>query len=191
MDPIAALELATQAYEQRLAAVGPDQWNLPSACDGWTVKDLADHVVGGNRFAVSMLAGASVEDAFTHAVEGGFDGDPLALTRESAARQLDAFRSPGAPTTTVHHPSGDIDGATFLGFRLGDLVLHGWDLARSVGGDERMDDGLVAIVWDAYANRGDALIEGGGFGAGTSGEVPSSAPLAARLLDLTGRRAAQ
>ena len=56
-------------------------------------------------------------------------------------------------TTTVHHPSGDIDGATFLGFRLGDLVLHGWDLARSVGGDEHMDDELVAIVWDAYANR--------------------------------------
>ena len=188
MDPIAALERATQTYEQRLAAVGPDEWHLPSTCDGWTVRDLADHVVGGNRYAVALLAGASAEDAFVRAVEAGFDTDALTLTRESAARQLDAFRARDSMTTTVHHPSGDIDGATLLGFRVGDLVLHGWDLARSTGGDEHMDDELVAFVWDAYAPRRAALVAGGGFGTGSTGQLASSAPLAARLLDLTGRR---
>lgn len=190
MDPIVALKRASQSYEQCLTRVAPDQWDLVSVCEGWSVKDIADHVVGGNRFAVSMLAGATVEDAFVHALEGGFEGDPIALSRESAANQLDAFQQPGALSAVVHHPSGDIEGATFLGFRLGDLVLHGWDIVQSVGGDGRMDDDLVAIVWEAYAKRGDALIAGGGFGEGASGHVASDASLSSRLLDLTGRQPA-
>ena len=82
---------------------------------------------------------------------------------------------------------GDIDGATFLHFRLGDLLLYGWDLAHSVGGDESMDDELVAIVWDTYRSLG-VLLQSGAFGAGPSGTVDRDAPLAVRLLDLTGRR---
>ena len=59
MELIDALERATEAYEQRLVAVDPRQWGQASACDGWTVKDLADHVLGGNRFAVALLSGAT------------------------------------------------------------------------------------------------------------------------------------
>ena len=186
MEPIDALERATQAYDQRLVAVAPRQWGQPSACDGWTVKDLADHVLGGNRFAVALLSGATAEDAFAYALEGGFDADPVALTRESADAQLEAFARPGALDRTTHHPEGDIDGAAFLRLRIGDLLLHGWDLAHSVGGDQSMDDELVAIVWDTYRSRGD-LLQSGAFGAGPSGAVGSDAPLAIRLLDLTGR----
>ena len=187
MEPIDALERATEAYEQRLVAVDPRQWGQPSACDGWSVKDLADHVLGGNRFAVALLSGATADDAFAYAFEGGFDADAVALTRDSADAQLEVFALPGALDRTVHHPVGDIDGATFLRLRLSDLLLHGWDLALSVGGDESMDDELVAIVWDTYRSLGD-LFQTGAFGAGPSGTLESDAPLAVRLLDLTGRR---
>ena len=186
MEPIDALKRATEAYEQRLVAVDPRRWGQPSACDGWTVKDLADHVLGGNRFAVALLWGATAKDAFAYALEGGFDADPVALTRESADAQLEAFARPGALDATTHHHEGDIDGAAFLRLRIGDLLLHGWDLAHSVGGDQSMDDELVAIVWDTYRSRGDHL-QSGAFGAGPSGAVSSDAPLAIRLLDLTGR----
>ena len=151
------------------------------------MKDPADHVLGGNRFAVALLSGATAKDAFAYAFEGGFDADPVVLTRESADAQLEAFARPGALDRTVHHPVGDIDGAAFLRLRIGDLLLHGWDLAHSVGGDESMDDELVAIVWDTYRSAGD-LLQSGAFGAGPTGTLDSEAPLAVRLLDLTGRR---
>ena len=51
MDSLTLLRRAGDFYDRRLAAVTADQWSMPSICDGWSVKDLADHVLGGNRFA--------------------------------------------------------------------------------------------------------------------------------------------
>jgi uncharacterized protein (TIGR03086 family) len=188
VEPIQALERATDEYRQRLAAVGADQWDQPSVCDKWTVKDLADHVLGGNRLAVGLLAGATAHDAFTEALAPGFDGDPVTRFDESASAQLQAFGRDGALTAVVHHPAGEITGRTFLSFRLGDFLLHGWDLARSTGGDDRLDEELLLDVWQAYEPVIAAGVERGIFGAGPSGEVPADAPLARRVLDLTGRR---
>jgi len=188
VEPIEALDRATAQYRRRLVAVASEQWAQPSACDEWTVKDLADHVLGGNRFAVPLLAGASAEDAFGQAFAGGFDGDPVVQFDESASAQLEAFRRAGALDAVVHHPVGEIDGRTFLGFRLGDLLLHGWDLARSTGGDDELDEELVPDVWRAYQPIAEAAADRGTFGQGPTGSVPEEAPLAVRLLDLTGRR---
>jgi uncharacterized protein (TIGR03086 family) len=131
MDPLVALARATTDYERLLEAVMSDQWAQPSVCDGWSVRDLADHVVGGNRFAVALLAGRSADEALGQALEQPFEGDPVVLQRQSAFSQLEAFRDPGALERMVHHPASEIDGRQFLGFRLGEFVLHGWDLARS------------------------------------------------------------
>jgi uncharacterized protein (TIGR03086 family) len=137
---------------------------------------------------MALLAGQSAADAMWYARELGFDGDPPSLYRASAEAQIDAFRSPGALAQIVHHPAGEIDGRQFLGFRLGDLVLHGWDLARSTGGDDSLDDELLPLVWDTYQPIVGAGVRHGAFGAGPSGDLPDDAPLALRLLDLTGRR---
>ncbi len=188
VEPLEALTRATDGYEQRLAAVRTEQWDQPSACIGWTVKDLADHVLGGNRFAAVLATGATSDEALTHAFAAGFDGDPVASFVESSTAQLDAFKRTGALDATVLHPQGDISGRTFLYFRVGDLLLHGWDLARSTGGDDELDDDLVPDVWRAYQPLFPAATANGAFGDGPSGDVPEDAPLALRLLDITGRR---
>jgi hypothetical protein len=106
----------------------------------------------------------------------------------SVSTQLDAFRAPGALGVVVRHFDGDIDALQFLGFRVGDLLLHGWDLARSCGGDNSFDDDLVRAVWDVYHPTLSGSHAGAGFGGGSTGLVSDDAPFAVRLLDLTGRR---
>jgi uncharacterized protein (TIGR03086 family) len=188
--PLDALTRATAGYRERLigAGAGAGQWDQPSVCEGWTVKDLADHVLGGNRFAVPLLGGASPDEAFAHALAANFDGDPVTEFVESARSQLEAFGRPDALDAIVHHPERDITGRTFLYYRVGDLLLHGWDLARSTAGDDRLDDELVPDVWRVYQPLLGASSESGAFGTGPSGDVRDDAPLALRLLDLTGRR---
>jgi uncharacterized protein (TIGR03086 family) len=188
VEPLDALTRATAGYEQRLAGIGADQWDQPSVCIGWTVKDVADHVLGGNRFAAALAGGASSDDALAQALAASFDGDPLARFGESATSQLDAFRRPGALEAVVHHPEGDISGRTFLYYRVGDLLLHGWDLARSTGGDDQLEEDLVTDVWREYQPLLPAATQNGAFGKGPTGDVPDDAPLALRLLDVTGRR---
>jgi uncharacterized protein (TIGR03086 family) len=188
MEPLALLRRASDFYGRHLVAVTEEQWSMPSICDDWTVKDLADHVLGGNRFALGMLAGLDPAAAFDAALVDGFDGDPVIAYRASVQAQLEAFEAPGALDVVVHHPAGDLGAREFLGFRLGDLLLHGWDLARSTGGDASLDDVLVPFVWEAYEPMLDVANGRGAFGEGPSGLVPSDAALSLRLLDLTGRR---
>ena len=188
MEPLDALARANSGYERRLVAVDAGDWDQPSVCEGWSIRDLVDHVLGGNRFAVALLAGQSADDALAYALQLGFDGDPVVLHRDSAAAQHEAFAAAGALERIVAHPAGELDGRVFLALRLGDLVLHGWDLARSLGADDNLDEELVPAVWAAYQPILGAADEHHAFGGGSSGTVPDDAPLALRLLDLTGRR---
>jgi uncharacterized protein (TIGR03086 family) len=171
-----------------LRRAADDQWSMPSICDDWTVKDLADHVLGGSRFSVGMLAGLDAATTFSAALAAGFDDDPVDAYRESVRDQLDAFAASGALDVVVRHPAGDIGARQFLGFRVGELSLHGWDLARSTGGVDTLDDQLVPVVWAAYQQVLPAADDHSAFGGGPSGEVAPTASLSLRLLDLTGRR---
>jgi uncharacterized protein (TIGR03086 family) len=188
VEPLAALDHSYKGFETRLFAVGEDQWTKPSVCDGWTVRDLVDHVIGGNRFAVGLLAGQTAHEALVDALAPGFDGDPCELVRDSAAAQFDAFSVEGALDSVVQHPAGEISARQFLGFRIGEFLVHGWDLARSTGGDETMEQELIPIVWDAYQPVLGLAAGRRTFGDGPSGTVPDDAPPWLRLLDASGRR---
>ena len=188
MESLSLLRRASDFYRRNLAIITADQWQMHSVSEDWTVKDLADHVLGGNRFAVELLAGLDAEAAFGSALAQGFDNDPLTAYRQSEKAHLDAFEAPGALDLVLRHPVGDISGRQFLGFRIGEFLLHAWDLARSTGGDETLDDKLVAAVWEAYQPILSAADDHRAFGAGPSGTLSKDAPLSLRLLDLTGRR---
>jgi hypothetical protein len=82
----------------------------------------------------------------------------------------------------------DMAGAQLLGFRIGGLTLHAWDLARGVGSDETLDTELVEAVWAQLSPMTPFIAQTGVFGAGPSGETRKDDPLQVRLLDLSGRR---
>jgi hypothetical protein len=77
--------------------------------------------------------------------------------------------------------------AQLLDFRVGDMLLHTWDLARAIRVDETLDPSLVEFVWQSLAPIADGLAASGAFGAGAS-DASADASLQDRLLDLSGRR---
>jgi uncharacterized protein (TIGR03086 family) len=187
-DPIHLLERAGRQFAEVVDRVTPDALDAPSPCEGWTVRDLLAHVAGGERLAAALLAGASREEGLA-AFEGvDLGADPAtAFVREHAA-SLRAFREPGALGRICAHPMGDIPAAMLLGFRITDLTLHAWDLARATGTDETLEPLLVESVWATVSRMAEGLAASGVFGAGPSGTVADDAPLQQRLLDCTGRR---
>jgi uncharacterized protein (TIGR03086 family) len=138
--------------------------------------------------SVRLLNGADAEEAVD-----GLNGDilgadaPAAFASASSA-ECDAFEEPGMMERTVQHPAMDMPGVQLLGFRIGGLTLHAWDLARGCGGDETLDSELVEAVWAQLSPMEPFIAQTGVFGAGPSGKVGQDAPLQVRLLDLTGRR---
>jgi uncharacterized protein (TIGR03086 family) len=187
-DPIGMLARARAEFEQRVRGIRTDQLDDPTPCGGWTVRHVVDHVMAGDIFAARLLDGATIEEA----VEGllGVDlvgTDPLPDFRAGADAVAAAFARAGALDATVHHPAGDISGATFLEFRITDYTGHAWDLARATGQDENLDPELVAQLLAAVTARSETYSQSEHFGGGSTGGHDGS-DLQTQLLDALGRR---
>ncbi len=49
MDTLELYRRAQDGFDAVMAAVEPDQWDAPSMCTEWTVRDVAGHVIWGQR----------------------------------------------------------------------------------------------------------------------------------------------
>ena len=50
------LDVSADGFAAVLSQVADDQWDAPTGNEGRTVRQLVDHVVGGNRMATAILA---------------------------------------------------------------------------------------------------------------------------------------
>jgi hypothetical protein len=82
----------------------------------------------------------------------------------------------------------DMPASQFIWMRVRDTAVHTWDLARSIGADERLDDDLMATIWSQVEPVAPLLAVSGMFGSGASGELTDDASMQARVLDALGRR---
>lgn len=185
MELLEALDAATDEFGRRLMLVAHDGWTRVTPCIGWNIQYLTAHVVGGNRFAVLILGGMCASDAIDDVMSASQLGDDALMAwTTTVAGQREAFRAVTALDRLVDHPLGEITGRAFLEFRIFDVTLHAWDLARSIGADDRLDADLVDVVL-GIMEHGPARM---GFGITALGEIDDTASPQARLLDLSGRR---
>ncbi|MDD2858205.1 MAG: TIGR03086 family metal-binding protein [Candidatus Nanopelagicales bacterium] len=187
MNPTDALVAAEGTFDSPLAGVRPDQWATPTGCEGWSVSDLARHVIGANRMSVALLGGGDRAAGIAAMACTEPDDQLVEAFRASAAAQAAAFAAPGAMGGTVAHPIGDIPAGQLFEFRIIDLAIHGWDLAVATGQSPDIDPALVAFLWERLEPRAGHLASTGVFGSGSTGQVPEDAPLQSRLLDILGR----
>jgi len=150
------------------------------------VHYLVAHVIGGNRFACHVLDGMSAMVAIERVMSSPQLGDDaLGAWATTIAMQAAAFSVNGALERRIDHPPGEISGREFLEFRVFDITLHAWDLARSIGVDERLAPDLVEAVLKIVTSGPPGM----GFGINALGRVASSASAQEKLLDQTGRGA--
>jgi uncharacterized protein (TIGR03086 family) len=184
MELLEALDVAVEAFGSSLERVGEGEWSGPTPCDDWDVRYLVAHVVGGNRFAASVLDGNRAADAMAEVMSRPQLGDePIADLVSSARAQRERFAVEGALARTVDHPWGEVSGQQFLEMRVFDVTLHTWDLGSALGQPVVLDPGLVDRVLRIMADGP----EGMGFGLTPRGGVGPRADARDRLLDATGR----
>jgi uncharacterized protein (TIGR03083 family) len=54
---------ALDGLDQRVRAVGEDQWALVTPCDEWTVRDLVNHVLWVQRWKPLLIGRPNPADA--------------------------------------------------------------------------------------------------------------------------------
>jgi uncharacterized protein (TIGR03086 family) len=176
---------AMAAFGERVHAVGDDQWSRPTPCSEWDVRALVNHLVYENRWAPPLFEGqtiAEIGDRF----EGDLLGDdPRKAWDDSARDAVAAVRGDGALERTVHLSFGDAPGREYVMQLFADTLVHGWDLARAIDADQRMDPGLVDACATWFANVEDAYRAGGAIGPRP--DLPADASPQTRLLAMFGR----
>lgn len=184
MEPFAAFDTATALLRSRLAAVGHAQWALPSSCAGWSVRDLANHVIGTTeRYALLMRGAAPGLLEPTHAYDYVADGALDALDHHAGALRA-LFARPGALARTAAHRAGAVGGEELLGMSLIEQTVHAWDVAVSTGGDTTLDESLCAHVLALWTGSVDRLRHAGFYADPTA---PADDSAQARLLAHAGR----
>ena len=190
METLEALSQSIREFESRLRQVGDDQWDLPTPCTEWNVRQLVNHMLLGTRMSVQLLAGMSQQNVVAQLGDDLIvdSEDPIADFVALAGQMQEGFTGPDGLEGTVDHPMGEIPRTMFVGFRLMDNSVHAWDLARAIGADDELDPDLVSRLWDDIQPMAGGLGELGIFGDSASGDVGEDAPLQTRYLDLLGRR---
>jgi uncharacterized protein (TIGR03086 family) len=168
-------------FAARIAAVPEDRWANPSPCPEWNARDLVRHVVETQGMFLGLVGRklgpvpdvdadpAAAWDAARAVVQADLD-DP-----ERAAAEFDGLMGRSSFEQAVDR---------FLNM---DLVVHGWDLARATGQDERIDPEDIRHVMTVAPTLGDNLR--GPHVCGPEVEVPSGADEQTRMLAFLGRRA--
>jgi uncharacterized protein (TIGR03086 family) len=183
MTPIDQLTAIVPALTELVDGIDPMQLHDPTPCDRFTVHDVLDHMITlGGTFACWFRG----EDAPPIGAPPVYGRVPAPELRAAMEDLLDAVRSPGAMTRTIHAPIGELPGDTFARFVAFDGVVHGWDLATATGRRWRLPDEVVAAV-DGFARSAlaPAMRDGDTFKAAT--EPPAGAGRIDRLAAFSGR----
>ena len=151
--------------------IGDTDWDKPSTCEGWNVRDVVDHanswqVIGGNTLGAEIAEGAdwsSIQPAMAAAL-----ADPSNL--EGKAEGFGGMPKQGV-----------------AGMVIGDLLVHCWDVARSLGLDETLPEDAVTSTLMGLQRMPDEVLRSDKM-FGPAIPVADDASAQDKLLGFVGRQ---
>lgn len=148
-----------------------------------TLRQIVNYHAYDSAWVPDVLAGrtmAEVGDRYE-----GLKTGPDVNYREQSERAIAAARALDDPDRIVHLSYGDFPAREYLKHVTSFRGFRAFDIARWIGADTRLPDGLVQGMWDELAPEIEAWRTMGVFGPAVP--VPEDAPLQDRLLGLAGR----
>lgn len=152
-----AYRQAQDSFDGVLTAVAASgQWDRPSACAGWTVRDVVGHMIWGQELVRHIAAGQE----YTSQVGGRgakhpgslVGEDPLAEWRvaraaSTAALTDEALKRPGPARFVAVHPEATL--GHFLNVMVLEALVHAWDIGYPLGIGVRLPPDLVTASFAA------------------------------------------
>ncbi|MGW7483312.1 TIGR03086 family metal-binding protein [Nonomuraea muscovyensis] len=170
-----------------IAQVGPEHLTRPTPCAAWNLGELLRHLVSENLGFAAAAAGLPADGSRWDSGELG--ADPHRAYHESAAAVSAAFAARDVHDRQVEvREFGVFRGRVAMSMHFVDFLVHGWDVAASIGVPYPLDE-EAAVVALAIASEWPDTPGFRGLGApfGTRVPVRADATDFDRLLGLLGR----
>ena len=178
-----------QALLELLETLTPEQWDAPSLCAEWRVRDVVGHMVSETRMTVAQAAWGVITSGFR--INRYIAKDAQRRGAAPVAKLLEDFRS--VILARTHLP-----GLSSLSM-LEDIVIHQMDIRRPLHQDRCVPEGrMIPVASELWTNRffpGPKLFQNlqatATDAAWSAGDGPDVAgPIEALVLTLAGRFAA-
>ncbi|MGX7679283.1 TIGR03086 family metal-binding protein [Jatrophihabitans sp. DSM 45814] len=177
---IAIYQRVVGHFTDLVDSVEGEQWAAPTPCEGWSVRDLLEHVVLRDQRIANTVGGPEVAALPD-------DVDLAAAWRDRVNWWAEGLADPARIGVEYETAMGTM---TFeqltVRFMTGELTVHTWDLARALGADEQLDTEAVSVAFANMRGASDMLRRPGVMGPEL--EVPSDADEQTRFIAFTGRR---
>jgi uncharacterized protein (TIGR03086 family) len=140
---------AQDGLETVLSAVPSEKWDAPSMCAEWTLRDVAGHLIWGQRQVRHWALGTEY---------GNLDGAPGAAhpavlatsdplqTYQQARAAADARLTEQALGQRVRLPAlGETPLSPLIPLLITDHLAHAWDIGHALGADPCFDEDLISV----------------------------------------------
>jgi uncharacterized protein (TIGR03086 family) len=144
--------IAVQASVDVVSTVTADDLAKPTPCAGWNLADLLAHMTVQHRGFAAAARGHGADEAVWQpgTIAQALAADPAGTYSAAAAEVIDAFAGDDVPDRQFalpdFGPGAVFPGAMAIGFHYVDYVVHGWDVARTLGRSFQLPADVVAGV---------------------------------------------
>ncbi|MET9925193.1 MULTISPECIES: TIGR03086 family metal-binding protein [unclassified Streptomyces] len=186
--PVLDLGPAARRVAGLLDAIDDSRLDGPTPCPDYAVRHLLGHLTGlatAFRDAARKDLGASTALPPDSALPV-LEEDWREVLPRRLAEVATAWRSADAWTGMTRAGGVELPGEVAGAVALDELVIHGWDLARSTGQPYEAGEAELRTCAALLAPADDDPDRGGIFGRPVP--VPDDAPLLDRVIGLSGRR---
>ena len=166
---------AVYTFDAVVRRTHADAWSSPSACDGWTGRDVVEHCIGVAGLVTTMAGGTPATST----------GDPATDWTACRDALLTALDQPDCLQREGDTPFGRLTVDQLIGILGMDPVCHAYDLSVAAGVDPALDPALMERYQGQLEQAGDFARGEGMFGAPV--EPPADATRTERFIAFTGR----
>jgi uncharacterized protein (TIGR03086 family) len=148
VDSVAAMSRVIAETESVVDSIGDEQWDLPTPCTDWTVRDLVNHLTGGATMFATAVEEGSVSDELVGKLMGSdiLGDDPKGAFRAAADRADAAFRGADDLDMIVKLPFGEMPANIALNIAIFDVAVHAVDVAKATGQPDAVDNDVLAAA---------------------------------------------
>jgi uncharacterized protein (TIGR03086 family) len=178
MDPLAFHREALDVARGVVDKIDRPQFELATPCDEWNVRQVLEHIIGGNR----RIAGNPAGDG-----EDVIGDDASAAYAASADGAAAAFEAEGGLDRMYSLKIGEFPGHFAVLARSTDQLAHAWDLARATGQSTDLAPDLYVTALELLQSRFAAVGRSTSFA--DEKQAPPTATAADCFAAFAGRRA--
>jgi uncharacterized protein (TIGR03086 family) len=147
LEPLDALDRAQTTASAVIARIDPSDWNRPTPCDEWSVRDVVNKMVASTITFTYFGRRERLKPALDLVNPAEIIGDdPVGAFVAEAVKCREVWRAAGALDGSAPSTVGEFPAKAVLNARIFDTTILAWDVATACGIDHGIDDDLAAYV---------------------------------------------